>query len=132
MTTTLKHKELKHGFTDDIDTWIRQQMPDSKTGFIASDIDMIFANYKTRRYCLIEFKCRMQAPGYSQKALLNEIHTQLRAAPRTANFWKYCGLYLIQFEADRFNNGKVYLNGIETTETGLIDFFNKLINDLLD
>ena len=128
MTSTLKHKTLKHEFTDDIDAWIRTKMPDSKTGFIATDIDMVFANYTTKRFCLIEFKCRMQKPGYSQAALLKEIHSQLKSTQKTAKFWQYCGLHLIQFEVDRFKNGKVFLNGAETTETALIEFFNGLIN----
>jgi len=139
-------RQEKHGIRDiKFSQWIRKSLPDSSTGFSVSDIDFMlwnwktkrFAlleikcrnvelgkgqNWKTKRFALLEIKCRNVELGKGQKMMLQNIHRWIKNG--LDDGWNYYGYHLITFEGDTFENGKVYLNKKETTEKELIDFLS--------
>tara|TARA_B110000858_G_scaffold149268_1_gene169747 strand:- start:221 stop:586 length:366 start_codon:yes stop_codon:yes gene_type:complete len=116
-------KQEKHGIRDiKFSQWIRKSLPDSSTGFSVSDIDFMLWNWKTKRFALLEIKCRNVEIGKGQKIMLQNIHRWIKNG--LDNGWKYHGYHLVTFEGDTFENGKVYLNKKETTEKDLIDFLS--------
>ncbi|MCH8862636.1 MAG: hypothetical protein IID51_09005 [Proteobacteria bacterium] len=53
--------------------WIRDNLPDSSTGFICSDLDFIIENYKTKKIMLLEIKTRNRELKTWQRILFNNL-----------------------------------------------------------
>jgi len=98
--------------------WVREKLPDSSTGYSASDLDFILWNWKTKKIMLIELKTRMSYPRKGQKMMWNLLHNWIKNG--IDNDWKYLGFNLIQFENSGFEDGKCFLNGCEISENELI------------
>ena len=97
--------------------WLREQNPlDSSKGYIATNIDYIWCNYKTRKYVLIEEKRYMSEVKKWQESLLKLIDCNLSKDKN------YHGFYLIQFENTSPEDGSIYLNGKEISRPELIEF----------
>lgn len=98
--------------------WIRQQ-PDlhSKDGYVATNVDYIWCNYRTRKWMLIEEKRFMSKPDFCQSELfaMLEIVSRLIAG-------KYYGFHVISFENTSPEDGEIYLNGRRITKDQLITF----------
>ncbi len=51
--------------------WIRENLPDSNTGFMVSDIDFYIYNYKLKRCMLLEVKTHKAELKFWQKICMN-------------------------------------------------------------
>lgn len=97
--------------------WLRQQSRiDSKLGFVATNLDYIWSNYKTGEWCLIEEKRHMSTVNYSQSKLFEKLDWCARHHP------KYKGLHILQFENTSPDDGKIFMDGREMNKEDLIRF----------
>ena len=100
--------------------WIRDECPDSKTGFRVSDLDFVLYNEPTKTIMLIEVKINNASMKQWQIDLLNLIDAMLcrNAAHQGV---KYLGLHYVTFTgADcDFKNGECYFDNLQVTEDQL-------------
>jgi hypothetical protein len=98
--------------------WLRDQKElDSNDGFITTDLDYIWSNYKTKQFMLIEEKCQMQEIRYPQSSILKRLHLLCKADK------KYLGFYQIKFQLEYpEDGGDIWLNKIKITKEQLIKF----------
>ena len=86
--------------------WLRYQNEiDSKLGFVTSNIDYVWRNYKTKEYMLIEEKRFGWFPRFYQiktYGLIDEPH-------RGKN--NYRGFHILIFEMTNPEDGRVWLDG---------------------
>jgi hypothetical protein len=103
--------------------WIREQLPDSSTGFLVSDLDFILWNYKTRNLMLLEVKTRGSMPRKWQSMLFDMIDKMVQYAtnnsPQFINI-TYHGFHVLSFTNTFFNDGKVFYDGKELSEYDII------------
>jgi hypothetical protein len=91
--------------------WLREQKDiDSKKGFIASNLDYIWRNYKTGNWMLIEEKRRRVDMKPWQRKIFETLHN---AAKSDKN---YRGFYFIQFENTSPDDGRMWINYKERTK----------------
>lgn len=117
MTKHVKH-ESGGGFSD----WLRQQSPlDSSKGYVVTDLDFFYYNYKTGKYILLEEK-RMFGSNkkneltYSQRKIFGILDQNCKSDPN------YKGFFVITFENTCPSDGRIFVNGMEYTEGQLIKF----------
>jgi len=98
--------------------WLRKQekIDSRKYGFVTTNIDYVWKNYRTGKYMFIEEKRYMSDVRFYQKNIFNEID---RACKNDEN---YCGFYVLKFEKTNPDDGKIYLNDIEITKEDLFKF----------
>lgn len=106
----------------DFSKWIREKLPDSSTGYSASDLDFILWNWKTNKIMLLELKTRKSYPRTGQRIMWNLLHRWINKG--LDDTWTYYGFHLIQFENSSFLDGKCYLDKKEIQEKELIDFLS--------
>lgn len=113
----MTRKEITNTRELNFSRWVRERLPDSSTGFLASDLDFILENYKTKKIMLLEIKTRNTELKTWQKILFNKIDSWLRKG--IDNDWQYLGFNVVKFENTFFNDGKCYFNDKEVTEKEL-------------
>ena len=106
--------------------WLREQKEiDSSLGFVATNIDYIWHNYRTGHWMLIEEKRHNSQLTYSQLGVFKIIDAACRQD------LNYGGLHIIRFEQTSPDDGRIYLDGLEITAKQLISFlrleFDKVI-----
>jgi hypothetical protein len=85
--------------------WLRNQPRlDSSEGYVATDIDYLWSNYRTGEWMLIEEKCRMAYPSATQKELLLRLRKVCQKDPL------FRGLHLLQFECETPDDGQMFWN----------------------
>jgi hypothetical protein len=95
--------------------WLRDQKEiDSKLGYIATNIDYIWTNYKTGEWMIIEEKRRGKDCSEWQRKIFRTIHKSAKHDP------KYRGIYLVQFENTSPDDGKIWINKKPATKADLI------------
>ena len=117
-------------------SWIRNNLPDSKTGFIVYDVDFIFSNYITKKIMIIEEKINNGEVSFGQKLFLKRLDVIFQNGCKHIGY-EYLGYYTIVFQNDSFDNGSTYIiqNKVSDkkhliTENEFIKFINKnLQND---
>jgi len=98
--------------------WLRIQPEiDSKLGYIATNLDYIWENYKTGDWMLIEEKRYMADVTWSQKKQYEKLYKNIEK-----NKSKFRGIHLIQFEKTSPEDGKIFLDRKEITKKELIKF----------
>jgi len=117
---------------------IRTLFPPSSTGFTANDLDFIFRNYKTKKYCFIEIKTHrnnlMNAIGDGQFHSLFELHSQQKPE-------YYKGTFIVVFKNTSFDDsdGWCHIKQVTTitppydqyitiNEQSFVNFFLDLIS----
>lgn len=118
----MTRKEITFQRPLDFSQWIRTKLPDSSTGYSASDLDFVLWNWKTNKVMLIEVKTRMAKPRAGQKMMWRRINKWIRKGIESD--WKYLGFHLVQFENTIFEDGKCLLDNKEITEQDLITFLS--------
>jgi hypothetical protein len=98
--------------------WIRENLPDSTSGFMVSDIDFFIYNFKTKKAMILEVKTRGADVKTWQKIMYKNINRWIKKG--IDNDWQWLGVHLLQFENTYFNNGKVWFDREETTEQKVI------------
>lgn len=114
--------------------WVRQNLPDSSTGFSATDLDFIFWNWSPgrERMMIVEVKTRGASLSTGQKLHMRRMDNWLRAGIDNSYIygvdatWHYIGMFVITFEGTDFTDGRVWIQNIqsdtqhEVTEAGLV------------
>lgn len=118
----MTRKEITGIRSLDFSQWVREKLPDSSTGFCASDLDFILWNWKTKKVMFLEIKTRNSYPKYFQKSMYNNLHKWIKNGIDAD--WKYYGFHLIVFENTTFEDGKCYLDNEEISEQELIKFLS--------
>jgi len=96
--------------------WLRKQKEiESELGFVASNIDYLWSNYKTKKWMLIEEKRYNCEINFCQKELFTKLHNAIDDP-------NYKGFHLVQFENTSPDDGKIYLDREEITKEELIKF----------
>lgn len=96
--------------------WLRnEKCIDSSLGFVTTNIDYIWENYKTREWMLIEEKRFNGKITWSQEKQFEKIHNAI-------NDINYKGFYLLVFEKTSPSDGYIKLNNTLITEQELKDF----------
>lgn len=108
--------------------WVRQNLPDSSTGFSATDLDFIFWNWSPgrERMMIVEVKTRGASLSTGQKLHMRRMDEWMRSGVSADPDWHYIGMFVITFEGTDFADGRVWIQNIqsdtqhEVTEAGLI------------
>jgi len=111
---TSKRKD-KH--STEFGLWLREQPEiDSSLGYIATNIDYMWRNYKTNQWMLIEEKRHNSSIKRWQKELFAILDWCGKKHP------KYCGFHVLQFENTSPEDGNVFLDGKEISKEQLVAF----------
>lgn len=110
--------------------WVRENLPDSSTGFLVSDLDFILWNYKSRRLMLIEVKTRGAKMRFWQENLFKVLDEILNIGSRTAGV-EYLGFHCIRFENTNFVNGSCSIDGKVVTEQELCSYLDMENNEMV-
>jgi len=102
--------------------WVREKLPDSSTGYSASDLDFILWNWKEKKVMLLEIKTRMTMLRKGQDMMFRNISRWIKNGIDEG--WEYKGFHLITFENTNFEDGKCFLDLKEINETDLIKFLS--------
>jgi hypothetical protein len=105
--------------------WLREQPEiDSKLGYVATNIDYLWRNYKTGKWMLIEEKRHNSKPQYWQRQLFNLLNWCAKHHP------DFIGFYYLIFENTSPEDGKIYLSGKTVTKDELIEFLKMENNEI--
>lgn len=97
--------------------WLRKQNEiDSGKGYIATNIDYLWMNYKNQKWMLIEEKRYNSDVKFPQTKMFDLID---KACKSDKN---YQGFHVLKFEKTNPGDGRIYLNGKEVTRNELINF----------
>jgi len=101
--------------------WIREELPDSNTGFTVSDLDFIIWNYKTKRTIILEVKTNNADCKYWQRSMWKNINRWIRNGIDQG--WEYLGFHLLIFSGKDFSQ-PVYYDYNPITEQELKDILS--------
>jgi hypothetical protein len=97
--------------------WLRKQDEiDSSLGFLATNIDYLWRNYKTGQWMFLEEKRHGCEPKPWQWKTFGLADSACRGKPG------YLGFHLIVFENTSPDDGKIYLDRKEITKGQLVSF----------
>lgn len=97
--------------------WLRdQQEIDSKKGYVATNIDYLWRNYKTGDWMYLEEKRHGSLVKSWQKMLFDLVDRLAKIDP------KYHGFNYLVFENTSPEDGKIFLNGKLITKEQLLNF----------
>lgn len=102
--------------------WVRENLPDSDTGFLVSDIDFFMYNYKSKKCMLIEVKthkAHVKTWQYKMYQLLEKWIVN-----GITDNWIFYGFHILRFENTCFTDGKCMLDEELITEANLIKFLS--------
>jgi hypothetical protein len=97
--------------------WLRK-IPeiDSSLGYVTTNLDFFWKNYKTDDFMLLEEKRYMSEPAKVQHKIFEQLHHAFQGDPH------YKGIHLIQFEYTNPEDGKIYIDHKEISKQQLIEF----------
>lgn len=97
--------------------WLREQPSiDSQLGYVATNIDYMWTNYKTGDWMLIEEKRYGSDVSFCQRDLMQRLHNVCLPDKQ------YKGIHLIVFENTSPADGKIWLDRQEITPEQLVAF----------
>ena len=102
--------------------WIRNQLPDSSTGFAVSDIDFMIWNWRTKKMMMLEVKTKHGKLPPFQRRMFGNISRWIRDGIQSD--WTYYGFNVLQFSDNSFNDGVAYINDVEVTEAECIHYLS--------
>ena len=106
----------KDNHSTEFGLWLREQSEiDSGLGYLATNLDFIWRNYKTGYWLMIEEKRYRAVMKRWQKDIFRMLH---EAAKNDKN---YKGFYLIQFEKTSPEDGAIWINNKESSKRELLD-----------
>lgn len=98
--------------------WVKDRLPDSSTGYMVTDLDFVMQNYKTKKVALVEVKLHNKIIETWQDNVFRFLRDCIRNGKPDG--WEFIGYFVIRFENTNFKDGKVYLNGNESSEEAII------------
>ena len=107
--------------------WVRDKLPDSSTGYLASDLDFILCNYKTRNVMLLEVKTHKAKLRTWQDKLFRRLDSWIEGGIEDG--WIYHGFHTVRFENSGFEDGRCMLDGRIISEKELIAFLSMEAQD---
>jgi hypothetical protein len=112
-----RQRHDKHG--TEFGLWLRKQDElDSKHGYVATNLDYIWENYKTGDWMLIEEKRHMAKMTFSQRRQLERVHKALMHSRLRG---QYRGIHLLQFENTSPDDGKIFWDNKQIDKSELIN-----------
>jgi hypothetical protein len=97
--------------------WLREQASiDSKLGFVATNVDFLWTNYKSDLWMLIEEKRFNRPVRYAQQQMFKVLDA---ACSSDRN---YRGLHILIFEKTSPEDGKIQLDGEIISKDELLSF----------
>ena len=113
MKTTRKRND-SHG--TEFGSWIRDvERVSSRLGYIATDLDYVWQNYKTGHIMLIEEKRMMGRLTYAQSQTFKELDEFFKSNTM------YRGFHLLQFENLSPDDGAIFWDGVQISPDELVD-----------
>jgi hypothetical protein len=104
----------RDGHSTEFGLWLREQdCIDSSDGFIATNLDYIWTNYKTGYFAIIEEKRYASEMRGWQRSIFRKIDSALKSSPL------YRGFVFLQFENTSPEDGWIKWNGEMITEEQL-------------
>ncbi len=88
--------------------WIRSELPDSQTGYLVTNLDWIFYNYKSKIILMIEEKTHGAKVREWQSRLFNEIIAPALSDWCSKHNFIWLGFHSIVFENTNPKDGKIY------------------------
>ena len=98
--------------------WVRENLPNSATGFMVTDIDFYMYNYKTKKHLLVEVK-NNNAPLKKWQSIMYKNLSHWIDSAAKKDGWDFKGFYFIKFVKTSFKDG-VYLNDKISSEEEII------------
>jgi len=109
--------------------WVRDNLPDSSTGFRVTDLDFVFFNEETNTLMLMETKQNGAEVRHFQSRLFYIIDALLSVGSKVVipgvGRIKYLGFHTLRFENKGFDDGKAWFDGKEITA----DLFKQMIEE---
>lgn len=97
--------------------WLREQQEiDSGLGYVTTNIDYVWRNYKKNLFMLIEEKRYGYLPKFYQMLTYKAIDIPLRVIPA------YKGFHVLVFEKTNPDDGGIWLDGKFITKDDLIEW----------
>ena len=97
--------------------WLRAQSEiDSSLGYVTTNIDYVWKNYRTGEWMFIEEKRYMGKVSRNQREIFKNLNTLAKHDPL------YKGYHMIQFERTGPDDGRIFIDRKEVTLHQLIDF----------
>ena len=97
--------------------WLREQKEiDSSIGFVTTNLDYIWCNFKTGKWMLIEEKRHGSSIKLYQKQIFDKINKLCQ--PDIL----YCGFHILVFQNTSPDDGKIWLDEQPITKDQLLDF----------
>lgn len=97
--------------------WLRQQPEiDSALGFVATNLDYVWKNWKQGWWMLIEEKRFGYEPRFYQRQIFETLDRAARSDPN------YRGFFTVVFENTNPDDGNILINGVKVTRDQLIGF----------
>lgn len=105
--------------------WIRKNLPDSSTGFLASDLDFILWNHKTRKLMLLEVKTHEAKMKFWQASLFGVLDSLIEYGVKELTPpIEYKGFYCIRYENTDFSDGRCLFDNKLVNEEELIEILS--------
>jgi len=112
MTKKCRYEEEATPFS----LWLREQKDlDSDLGFITTNVDYIWENYKSNKWMILEEKRYNGNLYFSQKNQMKNLHNSIESD-------NYLGFHLIIFENTTPEDGEIYLDYNEIDQNDLKEF----------
>jgi len=102
--------------------WIRDNLPNSSTGFWVTDFDFILYDVANKRFMLLEVKQHNANIRPFQRNIFKHLDRWLRQGVDEG--WQYLGFHAIRFENNSFDDGRCWLDGKQVTEEELKAFLS--------
>lgn len=110
-------QERRDNHSTEFGLWLRDQKEiDSKLGFIATNIDYVWRNYRTGNWMLIEEKRYGQKLKFYQQEVFDLLNWCCKYHP------KFRGFHTIVFEKTSPDDGTITLDGKIVSREQLISF----------
>jgi len=118
-------QKRRDGNSTEFGLWLREQPEiDSKLGFVATNIDYVWLNYKTGNWMIIEEKRYGHQPKRYQKEIFDLLDQCCKHHP------KFHGVHILVFENTNPDDGKIFWDGKEITRSELLDILSFKINNI--
>lgn len=99
--------------------WVRRQpILAGRHGYLATNLDYIWGNYEKQKWMLIEEKRWMSELRPAQWDMIELVHHCCKS--NEANWEKYQGFHLLQFERTNPDDGRIFWDKQEISKQQLI------------
>lgn len=110
-------QQRRDNHSTEFGNWLRLQPEiDSQRGYVATNIDYIWTNYKTGKWMIIEEKRYESQVKFYQEKIFKVLDS---VSQSDAN---YKGMFVLVFEKTSPDDGRIWLDGKEINKDDLLKF----------